>query len=118
MDEAAAQLRNAINLALSLDQSNSNDNNTNEQRQNNNNNNQSFLSKLASCAGGIDVLRPYFDIDTADIAVRMKGSLQYVLVMDGFRNEVLYSDNAFRLAYRDTTTGGGGYNQWRCSRLI
>ena len=39
MDEAAAQLRNAINLALSLDQSNSNDNNTNEQRQNNNNNN-------------------------------------------------------------------------------
>ena len=81
--------------------------------QNNNNNNQSFLSKLASCAGGIDVLRPYFDIDTADIAVRMKGSLQYVLVMDGFRNEVLYSDNAFRLAYRDTiassaSEGGGG----------
>ena len=84
--------------------------------QNNNNNNQSFLSKLASCTGGIDVLRPYFDIDTADIAVRMKGSLQYVLVMDGFRNEVLYSDNAFRLAYRDTTAstasssteGGGG----------
>ena len=39
MDEAAAQLRNAINLALSLDKSNSNDDNTNEQRQNNNNNN-------------------------------------------------------------------------------
>ena len=38
----------------------------------------------------------------------MKGSIQYALVMNGFRNEVLYSDNAFRLAYRDTTTGGAG----------
>jgi len=75
---------------------------------NNNPNNQSFLSKLLSCGGlcSIQVLQPYFDIDTADVFVRMKGSIQYVLVMDGFRNEVLYSDNAFRLAYRDTSGSG------------
>jgi len=76
---------------------------------NNNQNNQSFLSKLVSCGGlcSIQVLQPYFDIDTADVFVRIKGSIQYVLVMDGFRNEVLYSDNAFRLAYRDTSGGSG-----------
>jgi len=89
---------------------NTNNNNTNNNAANNgnsnNNHNQSFLSKLLTCGGicSIEVLRPYFDIDTADIFVRMKGSLQYCMVMDGFRNEVLYSDNAFRLAYRDSSS--------------
>jgi len=82
--------------------------NINNTPNNNQNNQSSFLSKLLSCGGlcSIQVLQPYFDIDTADIFVRIKGSIQYVLVMDGFRNEVLYSDNAFRLAYRDTSNSG------------
>lgn len=85
---------------------NNNTINNNNNNAANSNQNQSFLSKLLTCGGicSIEVLRPYFDIDTADIFVRMKGSLQYCMVMDGFRNEVLYSDNAFRLAYRDTNT--------------
>ena len=88
-------------------------NNTNLNNNQNNNNNQPFLTKLLTCGGicSIETLRPYFDIDTADIFVRMKGSIQYALVMNGFRNEVLYSDNAFRLAYRDTTSGGGGNDE-------
>ncbi|KAL9182462.1 hypothetical protein ACHAXT_013114 [Thalassiosira profunda] len=70
--------------------------------------NPSFLGKIASSGGkcSIDALRPYFDVDTADVWVRMKGSLRYVLVADGFRNEVLYSDNAMRLAYRETGNAG------------
>lgn len=74
----------------------------------NNSGNQSFLSKFVTCGGmcSVDVLRPYFDVDTADILVRMRGSVRYCMVNDGFKNEVLYSDNALRLAYRDTATGG------------
>eukprot|EP00585_Thalassiosira_rotula_P005921 CAMPEP_0196133614 /NCGR_PEP_ID=MMETSP0910-20130528/2766_1 /TAXON_ID=49265 /ORGANISM="Thalassiosira rotula, Strain GSO102" /LENGTH=401 /DNA_ID=CAMNT_0041393357 /DNA_START=59 /DNA_END=1261 /DNA_ORIENTATION=+ len=77
---------------------------------NNNNSNQSFLAKLLTCGGicSVESLRPYFDVDTADIFVRMKGALQYCMVVDGFRNEVLYSDNALRLAYRSTSEGGDG----------
>ena len=56
----------------------------------------------------MEALRPYFDVDTADVLVRMKGSLRYCLVDDGFRNEVLYSDNALRLAYRNTNHEEGG----------
>jgi len=72
---------------------------------NNNQNNQSFLAKLVTCGGicSVEALRPYFDVDTADIFVRMKGSLRYCNVVDGFRNEVLYSDNALRLAYRSSS---------------
>ena len=64
-----------------------------------NNTNQSFLSKLFTCGGfcSIDALRPYFDIDTIDISVRMKSSIKYCMVNDGFRNDVLYSDNALKL---------------------
>ncbi|KAL3792405.1 hypothetical protein HJC23_001523 [Cyclotella cryptica] len=61
--------------------------------------NRSFLQKLITCGGvcSIDALRPYFDIDTADIWVRIKSSIKYCMVNDGFRNEVLYSDNALKL---------------------
>jgi hypothetical protein len=81
---------------------------------NNNNNNapnndSSFLTKILTCGGvlSIESLRPYFDVDTSDIALRMKSSIKYCNVSDGFRNEVLYSDNALRLDYRGTTTTGG-----------
>lgn len=92
---------------------NTNNNNNSSQGPNygtaNTNTNQSFLSKLLSCGGvcSVEVLRPYFDVDTADILVRMKGSLTYLMVNDGFKTEVLYSDNAMRLAYRDTDTAAG-----------
>ncbi|KAL7513047.1 hypothetical protein ACHAXN_012036 [Cyclotella atomus] len=71
-----------------------------------NNTNQSFLSKLVTCGGfcSIDALRPYFDIDTIDIMVRMKSSIKYCMVNDGFRNEVLYSDNALKLAQQANTS--------------
>jgi hypothetical protein len=80
--------------------------------------NQSFLSKIFTCGGfcSVDALRPYFDIDTVDIVVRMKSSIKYCMVNDGFRNEVLYSDNALRLdaaqqssstETRQETTDGG-----------
>ncbi|KAL7476710.1 hypothetical protein ACHAW6_002552 [Cyclotella cf. meneghiniana] len=61
--------------------------------------NRSFLQKLITCGGicSIDALRPYFDIDTVDVLVRMKSSIKYCMVNDGFRNEVLYSDNALKL---------------------
>jgi len=83
---------------------------------NNNQNNQSFLAKLVTCGGicSVEALRPYFDVDTADIFVRMKGSLRYCNVVDGFRNEVLYSDNALRLAYRSSggeAAAGGDTNE-------
>merc|ERR1712232_348073 len=42
------------------------------------------------------------------MGVRIKGSLRYIMVNDGFRNEILYSDNAMRLAYRDTEEGSSG----------
>jgi hypothetical protein len=71
-----------------------------------NNTNQSFLSKLFSCGGvcSIDALRPYFDIDTIDITLRMKSSIKYCMVNDGFRNEVLYSDNALKLDSQNTAS--------------
>jgi hypothetical protein len=76
-----------------------------------NNTNQSFLSKIVTCGGvcSIDALRPYFDIDTVDISLRIKSSIKYCMVNDGFRNEVLYSDNALKLdsaAQQDNTDGG------------
>mmetsp|Transcript_10636 Transcript_10636/g.26178 ORF Transcript_10636/g.26178 Transcript_10636/m.26178 type:complete len:419 (-) Transcript_10636:254-1510(-) len=78
-----------------------------------NRSNQSFLSKLVSCGGlcSVEALRPYFDVDTADVIVRVKGSLRYCMVNDGFRNEVMYSDNALRLAYRDTASGSNVANE-------
>jgi len=71
-----------------------------------NNSNQSFLSKLFTCGGfcSIDALRPYFDIDTIDILVRMKSSITYCMVNDGFRNEVLYSKNALKIDSAPQTT--------------
>mmetsp|Transcript_17330 Transcript_17330/g.36555 ORF Transcript_17330/g.36555 Transcript_17330/m.36555 type:complete len:408 (-) Transcript_17330:116-1339(-) len=74
-----------------------------------NNQNQSFFGKVVTCGGicSVEALRPYFNVDTADIIVRMKGSLKYVATVDGFRNEVLYSDNAFQLEYRNDTGGEG-----------
>lgn len=64
-----------------------------------NNTNQSFLSKLFTCGGycSVDTLRPYFDVDTVDVMLRMKSSIKYCMVNDGFRNEVLNSDNALKL---------------------
>lgn len=60
---------------------------------------QSLLSKLLTCGGlcSISSLQPYFDIDTSDIIMRIKCSLKYVLVNDGFVRDVLYSDVAERL---------------------
>lgn len=71
-----------------------------------NNTNKSFLSKLFTCGGfcSVDALRPYFDIDTIDIIVRMKSSIKYCMVNDGFRNEVLYSDNALKLDSRNANS--------------
>eukprot|EP00573_Skeletonema_grethae_P003039 CAMPEP_0201689388 /NCGR_PEP_ID=MMETSP0578-20130828/2996_1 /ASSEMBLY_ACC=CAM_ASM_000663 /TAXON_ID=267565 /ORGANISM="Skeletonema grethea, Strain CCMP 1804" /LENGTH=389 /DNA_ID=CAMNT_0048174017 /DNA_START=41 /DNA_END=1210 /DNA_ORIENTATION=- len=68
-----------------------------------------FLPKFLTCGGALSIesLRPYFDVDTADLSLRMKSSIKYANVPDGFRNEVLYSDNALRLAYRETEGGGG-----------
>ncbi|KAL7535195.1 hypothetical protein ACHAXR_010134 [Thalassiosira sp. AJA248-18] len=108
---AAAATNNAGYNSQAAAASNYNNANNNN---NNGNNNQSFLSRILTCGGicSIEVLRPYFDVDTADILVRMKGSLQYCMVNDGFRNEVLYSDNAMRLAYRETAAAAveGGDN--------
>jgi len=79
----------------------------------NDNNNQqsssSILPKFLTCGGALSIesLRPYFDVDTADIVLRMKSSIKYCNVPDGFRNEVLYSDNAMRLAYRETPAAAG-----------
>jgi hypothetical protein len=36
--------------------------------------------------------------------VRMKSSIKYCMVNDGFRNEVLYSDNALKLAQQNNTS--------------
>lgn len=65
----------------------------------------SLLTKILTCGGAlsIEALRPYFDVDTSDIVLRMKSSVRYCIVPDGFRNEVLYSDNAWRLEYRRGT---------------
>lgn len=87
--------------------------NSQQNSANNNNNNsnqsQSFLTKLFTCGGlcSVEALRPYFDVDTADVVVRVKGSLRYCLVDNGFRQEVLYSDNALRSADRNSDGGGG-----------
>ena len=98
-------------------QSQQNSNNTNNNDDDPLANNSSFLPKFLTCGGALSIesLRPYFDVDTADIVLRMKSSIKYCIVPDGFRNEVLYSDNAMRLAYRETgeaaaaaTSGGGG----------
>lgn len=98
--------------------SNTNHNPTNDGNKNSpTNTNPSFLSKLFTCGGfcSIDALRPYFDIDTVDIGVRMKSSIKYCMVNDGFRNDVLYSDNAMKLdtsqnastdTQQDSTDGG------------
>eukprot|EP00986_Skeletonema_menzelii_P009889 scaffold4623_cov142-Skeletonema_menzelii.AAC.6 len=99
---------------------NPNNNNINSSSSSNDNSNQqssSFLPSFLTCGGALSIesLRPYFDVDTADLVLRMKSSIKYCNVPDGFRNEVLYSDNAMRLAYRETgggtsgeTSGGGG----------
>eukprot|EP00574_Skeletonema_japonicum_P000416 CAMPEP_0201739202 /NCGR_PEP_ID=MMETSP0593-20130828/45657_1 /ASSEMBLY_ACC=CAM_ASM_000672 /TAXON_ID=267983 /ORGANISM="Skeletonema japonicum, Strain CCMP2506" /LENGTH=368 /DNA_ID=CAMNT_0048233457 /DNA_START=50 /DNA_END=1153 /DNA_ORIENTATION=+ len=84
-------------------------NNINNTANNNIDSSSSFLPKFLTCGGALSIesLRPYFDVDTADILVRMKSSIKYCNVPDGFRNEVLYSDNAMRLAYRQTGAAGG-----------
>ncbi|KAL7473124.1 hypothetical protein ACHAXS_013519 [Conticribra weissflogii] len=69
----------------------------------NSGNENSFFNRLLSCVA-VDSLRPYFDVDTADILVRIRGSIKYCLVNDGFRNEVLYSDNAMRLSLGNVGT--------------
>lgn len=86
-----------INRSVKTDSFNSNSNNNSQS---------SFLPKFLTCGGvlSIESLRPYFDVDTSDVILRMKSSIKYCVVPDGFRNEVLYSDNAMRLAYRDVTT--------------
>ena len=71
----------------------------------------SILPKFLTCGGALSIesLRPYFDVDTADIVLRMKSSIKYCNVPDGFRNEVLYSENAMRLsAYRETAAAAAG----------
>jgi len=76
-----------------------------------NNTNQSLLSKLFTCGGycSVDTLRPYFDVDTVDVVLRMKSSIKYCMVNDGFRNEVLYSDNALKLdLQRQSTASAAG----------
>lgn len=85
-------------------------NNNNINNTNNIDNSPSFLPKFLTCGGALSIesLRPYFDVDTSDLVLRMKSSIKYANVPDGFRNEVLYSDNALRLAYREQTGGGEG----------
>lgn len=65
---------------------------------NTDNSKSSFLNRMFNCVS-VESLRPYFDVDTADIVVRIKGSIKYCTMPDGFRNEVLYSNNAVRLEY-------------------
>lgn len=67
-----------------------------------NNNQQSFLSNIFTC-GIIPNLRPYFDVDTCDIYLRMKATFQYCLINDGFRNEVLYA--APKLGLENSSSG-------------
>ena len=69
-----------------------------------------MLPKFLTCGGilTINSLSPYFDIDTSDIVLRIKSSIRYCNVVDGFRNEVLYSDNAAVLSARSSAGGGGG----------
>lgn len=85
-------------------------NNANGNNANSNNGN-SFFNRFLSCVT-VDSLRPYFDVDTADVLVRIRGSVKYCLVNDGFRNEVLYSDNALRLSVANggtsSSSGAGG----------
>ena len=40
----------------------------------------------------IQSLRPFFQIDTVDIIIRIKSTIKYIMINDGFRNNVLYSD--------------------------
>lgn len=42
----------------------------------------------------IQSLQPFFQIDTIDIIVRVKSTMKYIMINDGFRNNVLYSDIA------------------------
>lgn len=78
---------------------------------NNNSSNQSsssILPKFLTCGIlSINSLQPYFDIDTSDIVLRIKSSIRYCNVPDGFRNEVLYSDNAAMLSARAASGGSG-----------
>jgi hypothetical protein len=84
---------------------------------NNQSSSSSTLPKFLTCGGllSINSLSPYFDIDTSDIVLRIKSSVRYCNVVDGFRNEVLYSDNAAILSARSAAgrsaaggNGGGG----------
>ena len=84
-------------------------NNNNNNNSNNHQSSSSILPKFLTCNGilTINSLSPYFDIDTSDIVLRLKSSIRYCNVMGGFRNEVLYSDNAAILSARSSAAGGG-----------
>lgn len=71
---------------------------------------QTFLSKVLTCGGrcSVEVLQPYFDIDTVDVIDRVKGSLRYCLVDGGFRQKVLYCNEAVQLACRNSENDSAG----------
>jgi hypothetical protein len=53
----------------------------------------SWVSRImnSNCCS-IQSLQPFFQIDTNDIIVRIKSTIKYIMINDGFRNNVLYSD--------------------------